>query len=234
MLTESILPSLMPNADLVSRKVLVDGNEVPGKYQFITITVQYEINRIPTATLLLSDCSEKKEDFTIASIDDFKPGKKIEIQLGYHNSNETVFKGIIVKNSPRVTGQCVEMTIECKDETVKMTVAKTNHYFTDMKDSDIVNEMLDSNGITDKEILETNIKHEQLVQQNLSDWDFMISRVDVNGAMCLIDNGKLIVRKPELEASAKLSLTHGASILEFNADMDSRIQSDKVIVYSWI
>lgn len=221
------------NPDLISSTVLVEGKEIPRRYQLSNITVQTEINKIPTATLAILDGEPNKETFDISDSGDFLPGKKIEIRLGYHNEKKTVFKGIIVTNTHKVSNDCAELNIECKDETVKMTVNKGNRHFNDIADSDVVNKLLNDNKISDAVVASLSDKHEQLVQSNITDWDYMISRIDVNGMICVINNGQLNVKKPSMDDESKLDLTYGANILEFHADMDARTQTAAVKTLSW-
>ncbi|MBL0741130.1 type VI secretion system tip protein VgrG [Chryseolinea lacunae] len=221
------------NPDVVSTTVLVDGKEIPKKYHLASIALHTELNKIPTATLVLLDGEPDKEAFSISDDGDFLPGKKMEIKLGYHNEKNTVFKGIIITNTHRIDAQCAELNIECKDETVKMTVNKGNRHFNDVADSDVVSQLLDDNKIPGADVETLATKHEQLVQSNVSDWDFMMSRLDVNGMICVIDNGAVKVRKPKLDEEAKLELTYGANILEFHADMDARTQTASVKTRSW-
>ena len=46
------------NPDLVSSGVLVEGKEIPKKYQLANISVITEINKIPTATLVLLEIQQ--------------------------------------------------------------------------------------------------------------------------------------------------------------------------------
>jgi len=221
------------NPDLVTCTLLVDGNEAPKKYQLAGITIQSEINKIPTATVVLLDGEPNAEDFAISDEGDFLPGKKIEIKFGYHNEVNTVFKGIIITNTHKISSSCAELNIECKDETIKMTVNKSNGHYNNTTDSDIVSRLLDANKIPGASVESSRPKHEQLVQSNMTDWDFMIGRLDVNGMICVINNGQVSVKKPTLEDDAKLALTYGADILEFHADMDARTQTASVKTLSW-
>jgi len=227
-----IVPTVQ-NPDLVSATIMVDGNEIPKKYQLAGITVMSEINKIPGATLILLDGEPNREDFEISDAGDFLPGKKIEIQFGYHKEQTTVFKGIIITNTHKIDNNCAELKIECKDETIKMTVNKSNRHYNDIVDSDVVSKLLGDNKISDIQVEDSKPKHEQLVQSNVTDWDFMISRIDVNGMICVINNGALAVKKPKLDEDAKLDLTYGADILEFHADMDARTQTSSVKTLSW-
>ena len=68
--------------------------------------------------------------------------KEIEIHAGYYSDEKVIFKGIITctgiklnQNRPSV------LTIECKDEAVKLTIGRKNKYFYESTDSDVVEEI---------------------------------------------------------------------------------------------
>ncbi len=227
-----IIPTVH-NPDVISTTVLVDGNAIPRKYQLTNISLHSEINKIPSATLIILDGETNKEDFEISDDGDFLPGKKIEIRLGYHNENDTVFKGIIITNTHKIDNNCSELNIECKDETIKMTINKGNRHYNDIADSDVASNLLDGHNITNTNVESINTKHEQLLQSNITDWDYMISRIDSNGMICVINNGAVTIKRPNMQEDAKLELTYGADILEFHADMDARTQTSTVKTLSW-
>jgi Rhs element Vgr protein len=212
---------------------LVDGNKISKETQLLGISVHSEINKIPAATIHFHDGDPANETFDLSDSDEFIPGKKIEIQLGYHEETTTIFKGIIITNTERIDSNSSELQIECKDETAKMTVNKSNRHFNEILDSDLVAQLLSDNGINDTDISDSETIHEQLVQSNISDWDFMISRLDVNSMICVINNGTVTAKKPNLQETPTLNLTYGADILEFNADMDARTQTTSVKTMSW-
>src|ERR1700744_3413351 len=136
------------NPDLVSSTILIDGKELSKKHQVVGITITSGVNKIPAATIIVIDGEPNKEDFKVSDSGDFLPGKKIEIKLGYHNNNTTIFKGIIISNTHKINDNCAELNVECKDETVKMTLNKGNHHFNDKVDSDVVEQLLSDNKIT--------------------------------------------------------------------------------------
>lgn len=231
--------SIAPYDDLVSYEIRMDNETISVVYQVVSITLQEGIHKIPSAQLVIIDGSASEENFEISDKDVFKPRKKIEILLGYHGNNETVFKGIIISNAHQVNNHCCELHIECRDEKIKMTVTRTGRTFENRTDADIVQQLLQENQSadaerTDKDDTEkSRIRHEQLVQWDVTDWDFMISRIDVNGYISLLRNGVMKVRKPDLTAPTVLSLTHGVNIMEFHADMDSRVQTTDSETYTW-
>jgi len=238
---DAISPSFLvePDTHLVTYHIRVDDVDISAAYLILSINIQSGVNKIPSASLVIRDGSASDANFKLSDDSVFLPGKKIEILLGYNGNNETVFKGIIIVNSHKVNDVCSEMNIECKDEREKMTVTRNGQNFQNRSDVDVVQELLQSNGFDDAEIPSkeqqdaANKKHEQLVQSNVSDWDYMISRIDVNEQICVIHNGIMEAKKPDLAEAAVLSLTHGVNILEFHADMDSRVQNADVDVLTW-
>ncbi len=65
----------------------------------LSIDVEKEINRIPTAKIVVRDGNPASQDFALSNQDLFVPGKEIEIRLGYHSDEETIFKGIVIRHS---------------------------------------------------------------------------------------------------------------------------------------
>ena len=66
-----------------------------------------------------------------------------------------------------------------------------------------------------------------------TDWDFLLSRADACNKLILADDGKLSFKAPDLSTEPVLSLTYGANILEFEAEMDARGQYAEVNGQSW-
>jgi hypothetical protein len=122
-----------------------------------------------------------------------------------------------------------------------MTINKGNHQFDkNISASDVAEILLEKNQISNYDIDNVSLKHEQLIQSNISDWDYMIGRIDVVGMICIINKDgvrikKLDVKKdePTNESGQMLELVHGKNIFEFSADKDSRIRSDEVKTLSW-
>ncbi|CAA9197816.1 type VI secretion system tip protein VgrG [Flavobacterium collinsii] len=220
------------SADLVTHKILVEGEELSKTYQVKSIVVQNEVNRIPMAQIVLTDGEASERDFKLSNEDLLIPGKKIEITAGYHNDEETIYKGIIIKHAIKIKGGASLLIIECKDEAVKLTIGRKSKYFYDVKDSDVFEEIIGTYGL-EKDVEATNFSHKELVQYNTSDWDFIVSRAQANGKLCFVENGKITVSKPNLTSAAVETVTFGASLLDFDAEIDARNQFAKVSSYSW-
>lgn len=218
--------------DLVTFKILTEGQELSNIYQVKSIMVQKEVNRIPMAKIVLIDGEASERDFALSNEDLLIPGKSIEITAGYHSDEETIFKGIIIKHNLKIRSLVSHLIIECKDEAVKMTIGKKSSYFYESKDSEIFEELL-GNYALDKDVEATNYAHPELVQYNASDWDFMVARAQANGKLCFVDDGKVTIAKPDVGQSEIETITYGGSMLDFDAEIDARHQVKKVSSYGW-
>ncbi|MEL6134358.1 MAG: type VI secretion system tip protein VgrG, partial [Bacteroidota bacterium] len=57
-----------------------------------------------------------------------------------------------------------------------------------------------------------------------TDWDFVLMRAELNSMLAYVEDGKLSIKKPELSAGEKLTLTYGDDIYEIDTLLDSRSQ----------
>lgn len=220
--------------DVVTFDLVVDGKVLDSGYQVISISVKKEVNRIPTATIILRDGEASEGDFEISSSEDFVPGKEIEVKIGRDSNNDTAFVGIIIKHRIRIreSGDNV-LIVECKDKCTCMSIGRHNRYFEDSKDSDVMEELIGFYSGLTKDVETTTLKHAELVQHHCTDWDFLMSRAEVNGKLVIVDDGKVQVKKPDTSAAPTLTAAYGTSLLEFEAEMDARTQWQSVEAQAW-
>jgi len=219
--------------DLITFTILLDGQTINSIYQILSVKVFKEVNKIPTAKITILDGDASKEDFEVSNTEDFIPGKEIEILAGYHSEESPIFKGIIIKHGIKVKdGNPSVLIIDCKDKAITMTVGRQSAYFYESSDSDVIEEMLGKYDLK-KNIEATDVVHKELVQYYSTDWDFMLCRTDVNCKLVFVDDGKVSINKPDITQEPKLSLIYGATILEFEAEMDARDQYSAVCSSSW-
>ena len=204
-------PSIIPTPatpDVCTMALLVDGTDVSGDLQVMSIAVSRELNRIPAASIQIEDGEAAKGTFAISNSDRFVPGKTIEIQLGYRAQNGTVFKGLIVKQRIKVRKNGSALTVDCSDDAVKMVSARKSRYFIDKKDSDIMEELLGAHGLG-KDVEATTPTLKEVVQYDATDWDFLLCRAEANGQVVLVQDDKVRVAKPATSGSPVLQMAYG-------------------------
>ena len=218
--------------DLVTFKVLIDGEELSSVYQVKNISIEKEVNRIPFAQLVLFDGEASERDFKLSNEDLLIPGNEIEILAGYHNDEASVFKGIIIKHSLKIRDNSSVLIVECRDEAVKMTIGRKSSYFYDATDGAIIEELINNHGL-ENDVSDTSYEYKELVQYQASDWDFMITRAQANGMLCTVQDGKVIIAPPDLEKDPITKVIYGSSLLNFDAEIDARNQFSTITTYGW-
>jgi len=229
---------LIPNAsrhDMVTYTITVNNQVVNPTYQVLSISVSKEINRIPSARIIFRDGEASDRTFEISNTDDFIPGKKIVIKIGLDGDNVQVFKGIIVRHAIKVKENGNgELMIECRDESIKMAIGRHSHYFENVKDSEVFDELIGKYkpGIKG-DVSTTATTHKEMVQHHISDWDFMLLRAEANSMLVNVNDGTIKIAKPDTSSAPALQVSYGSSVLEFEAEMDARTQWKNVQAYSW-
>jgi Rhs element Vgr protein len=223
-----------PTQDLSSFKVYSEGNELPGTFNILSVMVERSINKVPIARIIMKDGDPSAQDFSNSNSAELEPGKQVKIEAGFHNQVQTIFEGVIIKQNIRLkNGRESYLVIECKDKSYAMTLSRKSKYFLDSTDSDAIETLAGSYGLQ-KDIASTSVTHKQLVQSFCTDWDFMISRSELNGMVVLCDNGKVVIKKPTVASSANVNCAFGTvEVLSFEAQLDATHQYDSVTCKSW-
>ncbi len=233
MALSTTLPSDTSTSGLVTFTIKIGDEAISKVYGVYSIIIVKEINKIPLANIVIQDGSASKRDFEASNQGLFIPGKEIEILSGNIKKESTIFKGVIIKHGIKIRNNGASMLIlECKDKSVKLTIGPKSKYYAGKKDSEAIEEVITTYGL-DKEIQATTLEHKDLVQFNATDWDFILTRVEANGKVCIVDDGKIIVKAPSLDGDAIKTLTYGDSILDFDATIDARDQYQAVKAYAW-
>lgn len=224
------MPSPQPSG-LVNFKVFAGGSELPGEYQISSITIHKEANRIASAEIYFIDGDPNLQEFKLSDKSDLDPGNEIEIKAGYDTDADPIFKGMIVKHGIKIRGGSTYTVIECKDKAILMTVENNSDIYEKKKDSDILKTLIQKYGLTAK-VDNTSYQHPQILQYDCNDWDFVVSRAELNGCVVFTIDNEVQVKKPK-SSGAKLSLEFGTNILEYEANLNAASQLSKVSLSSW-
>ena len=224
---------LANSSKVIDLTLYSDGQKMDPSIGVSSVSVTNAINKIPFARIELLDGDMPNKEFPLSDSNDFDPGKKIKIEAGYGQQQDTIFEGIVVKHSIKIIGDNdSRLVIECRDEAVKMTVGRHNSNFLDKTDSDIIGQLITDSGL-EQVVDTTSVKYAELVQYYCSDWDFLLSRAEVNGLLVIVDSGKVSVKAPDTASTAELKLTYGEDLIELHADIDARLQLANVESASW-
>jgi len=218
---------------VIKLSLFSDGAAIDEDIPVISVNVIKAVNKVPFARIVLLDGDMPEQDFPVSNSDQFKPGKEIKINAGYDDEEETIFEGIVVRHGIKVSGDNFSrLVIECRDKAAAMTVGRKNANYIDSKDSDVITRLISDSSLT-ATVTATTTEHKELVQYYCTDWDFMLSRAEVNGMVVCVDAGKVTVGPPLSDEAATLVVTYGEDMMEFSADLDSRSQLASVESVAW-
>ncbi len=212
--------------------VKVDGAALSREHALQALSVTATANRIASARLTYADGAAGKGDFPLSNKPLFAPGAAVEISAGDGSSNTLVFKGFVTGIRLKVREASPStLIVECRHAASRLTLVRRSANFFDQTDSDAMESLLGAAGIS-ADVESTTVTHKQLVQHDCSDWDFINARAQTNGLLVLTRAADLVIKKPAI-ASASAELRFGATLLEFDAEVDGRAQTAAVTVLTW-
>lgn len=208
------------------------GEAIGGKYRLSEASVRLGVNRIGKATLRFDAGEVAGRSFEEADADVFKPGTEVRLDVGRREEEKTIFTGYVTGLSLDIgTGRRSQLVVECRDALFAATSVRKNKVFAEMKDSEIIADVLGAYGPVEVEA--TGCKHASLVQYYATDWDFALSRAEANGLLVVCLEGKVGVKKPEVTAAPVLTVTYGVDLIDFNGSVSATEQVAGVEAVSW-
>ncbi len=210
-------------------KILVNGKELDDLADIVSVSVHKQFCKIATAELVLHYGNMLDNEYVDDSNTDIAVGSEAEIYAD--EGNLCVFKGVIVKKSVSISNRKSLLTLTAKHKAYKMTLSRYNHVFADMKDSEIIEEIIKKYGIA-CDVEATSYQNEVATQYNCTDWDFVNMKADANSLMVFTDNDKIVVKKPKVEG-AKHEINGYESVVDFDAQVDGRTAFSNYKALSW-
>ena len=222
------------SSDLITFTIKVDGTPIPDSYRVHSIQVKQALNRISQAEFTVMDGAASREDFPVSAGAIFVPGKKVVVEAGYNNKNEKIFGGIIIGQNLRIDDQIGSaLTVLCKDTAVKMTVGRRSALYNEVTDSDVMAQLIGRYKGISAEVSSTKTKWPALVQNYCTDWDFLLSRAEVNGMVVTTLEGTVSVFPLDKNSSPVLAVTYGDSLYQFDGDLNAEMQLASITASAW-
>lgn len=213
--------------------VKAGGEAVPREHQLLSVSITLAANRIASARLVYVDGAAATGRFPLSDGDLFKPGQSIEILAGAGRDSTSVFIGTVIRQGARVREAAAsQLVVDCRHAAMKLAVTdrSTDHF--DQTDSDIIGAVLGAAGVG-ADVEATSLHHKQVLQYQSTDWDFILARARANGQLVWCEGDKVVVRKPALTGATVCTLQYGATLLEFEGEIDARLQHAGYKGTSW-
>tara|TARA_R110002020_G_scaffold83108_3_gene205918 strand:- start:35502 stop:37217 length:1716 start_codon:yes stop_codon:yes gene_type:complete len=211
-----------------------DGNEFAHTFKVKSISVLHSANRISRAKLILLDGDVSEQKFKLSDDDFFKPGKTLEIDVGFENDLNSIFTGVITRHSIRINeDNNTSLEVECKHKAVQLTLNLVNRFFYEQDDQEVVEEILNNENIVFSTSDWAGYVHSQLVQFESTNWDFILARAAANGLLVFNEKDRIVIKAPDMDGEEVAQCEYGVNVLEFEAAMNNELQIKKVERTAW-
>lgn len=219
---------------VISFDIFIDGAKIKDTVEIKEISIVKEVNKIASATIVMLDggaIGVPDVGFDNSEGDDFVPGKKIKIALGYDSQKTIVFEGLIISQGLMVKNGDSELRINCKDEAVKMTKGRSNAIFQNKKDSDAISSISGEYGLT-IDVEATSFENPVMMQYNCNDWDFVVIRAEANNMVVLTENNKLSIKKYDF-STPKFQINSSQFVINIDLNLDSENIANSYKLTAW-
>jgi len=243
--------------DAISCKVLSNGEVLDLKIGGVTLS--REIGKIPLARIEIIDGNPAEGGFEQSNLAALQPGSEIEIQLGALEQEEGLFQGVVTRQRVMARGHgSFRLEVECRDAAYRMTLDKQMRFHhtkvndpsqeprdadtvADVTDDAVLKELVEKSGYglefkNDAPLDQTsqgNFRHENLLQYQSSDWDFLLMRAEATGRLCTVEDGTIRLLSPQLDQALVSTLELGVDLLEFEAEFDGTVGHTEFEASSW-
>lgn len=223
---------------VVDATITAGGKKLPPAAPLLSIDIRRQVGRIPTAEVVLVDGDPAKRKFHLSNSGMFEPGQPIEIKLRWQDDQPhratRVFKGKVVRHGVESTGEGEALVVGAKDEAFKLTAERKNAVYRKKTDRQIIREILGKAGLRMGRIAATQPKHPEIVQFDCTDWDFILSRADIQGLLVAVDDGKVSLEKIAPHGAVKHRFEWGKdAIYDFEMAAEGGHQFKSVQSIGW-
>ncbi|MFO0136565.1 MAG: phage late control D family protein, partial [Cyanobacteriota bacterium] len=173
-------------------KIRCDGRPLPAELEVLDLEIQLDLNRIPQASLTLLDGNVAERCFEISDGALFKPGSRVSIALGYGGGGPApvqIFEGIVTRHAVSAGNEGLRLKVNLRDRAITMTRSRHSRVFANKNDAEVMHQLISQANLKVGRLARTPITHPELVQFNVSDWDFILCRSDVLGLAIRVQNG---------------------------------------------
>ncbi|MCI0489631.1 MAG: hypothetical protein L0229_23835 [Blastocatellia bacterium] len=216
-------------------KVLVDGSELPVEIavDILDVAVSDYVQGANTFTVRLNNWDSDKQEFKGLEEGPFVEGAEVEVKAGFVDNLKTMIQGEVTALEPEFH--------EDEVPTLKVTGYDLLHHFRrgrktrsfiNMKDSQIAQQIASELQLA-AEVEDSQVVHEYVLQDNMTDIDFLLKRASFIRYEVTFDGKTLKFRKAANDKAQVVSLEYGFTLKSFYPRLSTMRQVSEVIVQGW-
>lgn len=161
------------------------------------------------------------------------PGNKIEVQLGYRGELTTLIVGEITALAASFpAGEGPQVRVQGFDRLHRLRRGRRTRVFHEVKDSQIAEQIASDMGLT-PEVEDSQVVHDYVLQNNLSDVDFLVERARRIRYEVAVQGDRLIFRKAANHLGTDESLEYMVDLKSFAVRLSTLAQVSELSVRGW-
>lgn len=189
------------------------------------------VEKLDLPALFMMTLSDRETKW--AAEDKLSAGNEITVELGYLNETVELFNGEITGLRAEFSSEGpAQVTIKGYDRLHRLARNKKTKTFKDMKDKQIVQEIVSDVSLQLDADVEGE-KNDMVFQNSQTNLEFIRERAERLGAEVGVSGKKMLFKKPQENSSEAATLEWGKSLLEFVSDLTVISQVSKVTVHGW-
>jgi phage protein D len=204
-------PALQQERDAPSFKVLVGGSELPDETALDVLEVRISdyVEGAGSFTVTFNNWNSQTQEFKYVDGDLLAEGAEVEVKVGFVDSQKSMMKGEVTALEPEfAAGAAPVLKIHGYDRLHRFRRGRNSRSFVKMKDSQIAEKIAGELGLR-SQADDSETQHEYVLQNNLSDVDFLLERARRIGYEVVVKDMTLHFRKKSNNKDKLVSLEIG-------------------------
>lgn len=194
------------------------------------IKLEEELNVPAMLTIKLNAFDNEKGKWQWLDLQAVKPGDEIKVGLGMTAVEWLMAGDVISVNADLKEYAAVEIRVY--DRLHRLRFGSKQRSFTDITDSDLASQFAGEANLT-AEVTATKTKHAYLLQNNQSNYQFLLQRARRIGYELLANEKKLIFRPVPAKQKPEVTLEMDKNLESFKTEMKAPTKGSKVEVRGW-
>jgi phage protein D len=164
---------------------------------------------------------------------DLGPGSKIEVQLGYRGELTSLIVGEITALAASFPAEAgPRLRVQGFDRLHRLRRGRKTRVYHEIKDSQIAEQIASDMGLTPA-VDDSEVVHDYIVQNNLSDLDFLIERARRIRYEVAVQDDRLVFRKAANDLGSDSTLEYMIDLKSFSVRLSTLAQASELAVRGW-
>ncbi|MCP4368478.1 MAG: phage late control D family protein [Deltaproteobacteria bacterium] len=225
----------MPEETIPQYKVLINGRVLPVEVEadIISVTVSKYTEGSDLFSIEMNNSNSDKQEYKWLDNDQFAVGTEVEIKMGYTDNLNSLIKGEITGLEPEFHNERASiLKVHGYDRLHRFRRGRKTRSFIEKKDSQVVEKVAQDLNLK-SQVVDTQIVHPYLLQNNQTDIDFLLERAWRIRYDLQVEDRTLIFQPVANDRGKTVTLNFGEKMKSFYPRLTTVGQVSEVIVRGW-